>query len=139
RSGVGVEDECVHGMNPAWCATCRGVDEVARDRRGEDGFSGGSKQELLNQVCDAIGVKHVQIGVGSSLPSEVFDAAAAFAGVRRRSMPEIGEAIARKAGVSWGPDCDSRGSASGGGSTVTREGLGVLIRALSRLAPRDPD
>lgn len=127
----------MHGMNPAWCATCGGHDDGPRALRGEYGYAGGaSKQELLDQICDRIGIPRHQVGVGSSLPSEVFDAAATFAGVQRGSMPEISEAIAAKAGQAWGPSCDSRGSLSGGGSTVTREGLEVLLRSLAALPRR---
>lgn len=48
-------------------------------------------------------------------------------------MPEIGEAIARKAKLPWTASCDSRASRSGGGSTVTAEGLEVMVRALRKL------
>jgi hypothetical protein len=48
-------------------------------------------------------------------------------------MPQIGEALARKAGLTWTSDCDSRGTASGGGSTVTREGLDVINKAVAAL------
>ncbi len=49
-------------------------------------------------------------------------------------MPETGEAIAQKAGLTWGPDCDSRGTISGGGSTVTRDGLEVMLKSLRRIS-----
>ncbi len=97
-------------------------------------FTGGvTKAELLAEVCTVLGVPRARIGVGSSLPSQVFDEAARQVGVSYGSMPEIGEAVARRAGLAWTAACDSRGSLSGGGSTVTREGLSVLLDALRRL------
>lgn len=129
------DEECIHGMTRAWCATCTRTELAATSRTGEYGFHGGrSKQDLLDDVCDLLNIKRQPIGVGSSLPSDVFEAAARQAGVRVGSMPETGEAIANKAGIIWGPDCDSRGTISGGGSTVTREGLEVMFKSLRRLS-----
>ena len=48
-------------------------------------------------------------------------------------MPEIGRAIAERAGKTWTPACDSTVSLSGGGSTVTAVGLRVIVDALGRL------
>ena len=129
------DDECIHGMSASWCGICTGADGGASDRRGEYGFHGGgdSKQDLLDGVCRVLGIPTEPVGVGSSLPSHVFDEAARQAGVPGGSMPEIGERIAAKAELTWGPECDSRGSISGGGSTVTREGLRVLLDALRKI------
>jgi hypothetical protein len=131
------DDECVHGMTAAWCGICNGAEAsspVSRSRSGESGFHGGqSKQDLLDQLCQLLAVPRESVGRGSSLPSHVFDLAARRAGVRPGSMPEVGERIARKAGLTWGPDCDSRGTPSAGGSTVTREGLSVMNKALGML------
>jgi hypothetical protein len=74
--------------------------------------------------------------VGSSLPSDVFETAARRFGVAVGSMPEIGEGLAVKAGRSWSSDCDSRGSLSGGGSTVTAQGLEVMNRSIATLISR---
>lgn len=128
-------DDCKHGINPAWCAICSGLETgPARSSSGNYGYFGGqSKQDLLVAICDLLGIPRMSVGVGSSLPSEMFEAAAFAAGVPNASMPEIGEAIAVKAGLTWTPDCDSRGSSSGGGSTVTAEGLNVMLEALKRL------
>lgn len=51
-------------------------------------------------------------------------------------MPEIAETAARAAGITWSPDFDSRGSRSGGGSTVTHEGMVQLNRAIAKLESR---
>lgn len=128
------EDECVHGMNAAWCGLCTSPAPAPTARAGEYGFHGGeSKQDLLDEMCRLLGLPVESVGVGSSLPSHVFDEAARQSGVIPGSMPEIGEALAAKAGLRWSPDCDSRGSPSGGGSTVTRDGMRVIVDALGRL------
>jgi hypothetical protein len=130
-------DECIHGMDADWCGICTRIDDVPRAQLGEYGFRGGeSKQDLLNAICDQLGIPREPIGVGSSLPSYVFHVMAARTGVPSGSMPEIGQAVAETAGLTWGPDCDSRGSTSGGGSTVTMDGLRVLDQALARLLSR---
>lgn len=128
-------DECIHGMDPEWCATCNGADTAATSGRSiNTGFYGGeTKQDLLNELCDALGLPREPIGAGSSLPSLVFEAAARRAGVAIGSMPEVGQAIAEKAGKRWTAQCDSTGSPSGGGSTVTAVGLRVVIDSLGRL------
>lgn len=131
-------DECVHGMNPNWCAMCRAPrDQGARNMTGEYGLHGGrSKQDALNQFCDQLGIAREPVGRGSSLPSHVFEIAARRCAVPLGSMPEIGEAMATAAGLEWNSSCDSRGSISGGGSTVTLEGLDVLNRAIAILLAR---
>ena len=133
-----IDVECLHGMTPTWCGICKGMDTrsayaTTTNHRPDDG---PSKQDLLDKVCTLIGAPRVRIGEGSSLPASVFRAAARFTDVPVGSMPEVGQRITTKAGLSWGPDCDSRTTASAGGSTVTREGLDVMILALETLAAR---
>ncbi|GGB90011.1 hypothetical protein GCM10011314_32340 [Knoellia flava] len=124
-------------MNPDWCSTCRGHDEGAfGGGRGTALHGGQVKQDQLDRLCRQLGIPTVRVGVGSSLPSHVFEEAARQCGVPRGSMPEIGEALAARAGLSWTADCDSRGTVSGGGSTVTREGLDVINRAVAVLLRR---
>lgn len=129
------DDECIHGMNPTWCSTCtKAPGDAPRTRIGEYGFHGGaSKQDLLHTLCDLLGVPRQPVGRGSSLPSDVFEEAARQAGVPVGSMPEIGERIVTKAGRTWRADYDSRGTVSGGGSTVTFDGLEAMIEALRQL------
>lgn len=131
-----MSDECIHGTNRLWCAFCTHSEAVApASRFGEYGFHGGeTKQDVLNELCDLLGLPRESVARGSSLPSHVFATAAQRAGVPFGSMPEIGEAIAQKAGKEWGPDCDSRGTLSGGGSTVTLIGLRTVVDALRGLS-----
>ena len=131
-----MDDECVHGLDPAWCGLCLGHDDPTTSRAGDRGLHGGrTKQDALDDLCRLIGLPPHSVGEGSSLPSEVFVAAAKHVGVSSAgSMPEVCERIAAKAGERWGPACDSRGSTSGGGSTVTLAGLEMLIRAIDQLS-----
>lgn len=130
-------EDCVHGMNPEWCAVCQKTDHGDAHASGNYGyFRGQSKQDLLNQLTDQLGLQRETVGLGSSLPSSVFDAAAKRFGISYGSMPEIGEALAVQAGRPWNSDCDSRGSISGGGSTVTAQGLEVMNRSIATLIGR---
>lgn len=128
-------DECIHGTNPEWCGFCSPpANEAPSNRTGEYGFHGGrTKQDLLSELCQVLGLRAHRVGTGSSLPSEVFHVIATRFQLPNGSMPEIGRALAAKAEVAWGPDCDSTGSVSGGGSTVTAEGLEVMIRSVRKL------
>lgn len=92
-----------------------------------------TKQEALHQLCDVLGITRLSIGVGSSLPAELFDALALQAGVEPGPMPVVGRRVAEKAGLAWTSDCDSTASLSGGGSTVTLAGLRVLSQAIEAL------
>lgn len=92
-----------------------------------------TKREAVDRLCVLIGAEPMQVGVGSSLPSDLFDQLAGFAGVDSGPMPVVGQRVAEAAGLTWTTDCDSRNTASGGGSTVTLTGLQVLIEAASRL------
>lgn len=126
-------DDCIHGTNPEWCATCRNLDSSASSGSPGQPWGGETKQDVLDQICDRLAIPRHSVGVGSSLPSDVFEEIRSRLSISARSMPEIGEAAANLAGLDWTPECDSRGSISGGGSTVTLEGLRVIRSALTRL------
>jgi hypothetical protein len=124
-------------MTAAWCAICTKSDQTIAASPSSSGFwHGQSKQDLLDQLCEQLGLPHHRVGVGSSLPSAVFDELVRRFQVRPGSMPEVAEAVVRLANLDWTAGCDSRGSISGGGSTVTREGLEVLVKAVARLRGR---
>lgn len=128
-------DECPHGMDSAWCATCSKTDDTVRSRTGSYGFHGGeTKQDVLDDVTRLLRMSSRTVSVGSSLPSDVFQTAAKRVGVSAAgSMPEILERIVKKAGQSYSTSFDSRGTISGGGSTVTLEGIQALRGALRSL------
>lgn len=129
-------DECVHGMDATWCATCSKADDTVNVRAATSSFQGGElKQDVLNDITDMLGLRRYVLppGGGSSLPSEVFEAAAGRVDLPARSMPEICEAIVLKAGHTYSTSFDSRGSISGGGSTVTLQGMQAMRKALGVL------
>jgi len=94
-----------------------------------------TKQEALDRLCEILEIPQRLLRPGSTIPVAVFQAAASLAGINQQgSMPEIGEAVAARAGVAWDASCDSRDTPSGGGSTVTLEGMNRLIEALEILS-----
>lgn len=99
-------------------------------------FGGESKQELLDALCAVAGLPAAQNNRGSSTPSHVVRALTERYRLPYRSMPQGAEAVSRHAGVAWDASCDSRGSVSGGGSTVTITGLRRLLKAVQRLESR---
>ncbi|MFE7223416.1 hypothetical protein ACFU7D_01405 [Nocardioides sp. NPDC057577] len=76
----------------------------------------------------------MKVGIGSSLPAELFDRLTRFAGVDSGPMPVVGQRVAETTGLTWTDECDSRHTASGGGSTITLPGLHVLIEAVKELS-----
>lgn len=128
-------DECRHGIDPAWCATCSNTDDTTTNRTGSYGFQGGeTKQDVLDDITRMLGIPSREVSVGSSLPSDVFAAAATRVGVTTTgSMPEVLERVVAKAGHTYNSSFDSRGTISGGGSTVTLEGIQALRSALRAL------
>jgi len=115
-------------MTQAWCDVCRAPQLV---NTAADPHGGRSTQLLFDDLCALLEIPRYFPGPGST-PSRVFAAAAARADVAAGSMPEVGEAIAAKAGLIWGPGCDNRQSRDQG-TVVSREGVGVLVQAFKIL------
>ena len=127
-------DDCLHGIGSAWCSVCNKSPDAGSSRLQSSGFHGSeTKQDVLDDICRILGIPKRAVSVGSSLPSDVFSVAARQAGVSNGSMPEVCEAIVLKAGLTWSSSFDSRGSFSGGGSTVTLEGIQAMRKALAKL------
>lgn len=135
---------CIHGRNSAFCTMgCspvklpeRGAKRASapRDRGGEHGFHGGeTKQDVTNEICDLLGIARQTVSRGSSLPSDVFRLASERLGLPYENMPDACERIVLRAGREWSPDYDSRGTVSGGGSTVTLDGIQAVRAALRGL------
>lgn len=124
-------------MNPEWCAACRGDDDrsVSPPAQNRNVFGDG-KQAQLDRLCHQLSIPTVTARAGSTLPPEVFAAAAQACGVSVGTLPETSALIATKAGLKWTPSCATRATATSGGSTVTREGLVVLNRAVAVLLAR---
>lgn len=129
-------EDCVHGIALEWCGVCNKADSApGATRFGSYGYQGGeTKQDVLDDVCRLLKLPRQVVSLGSSLPSEVFAEAARQTGVMSGSMPEICEAIVKKAGHRYSNNFDSRATSSGGGSTVTLEGIQALRSALRALS-----
>lgn len=128
------EDECIHGMTKVWCEACRPRPDVEALPSGRAGDAGRSRQRLLDDLCDLLGVARYVAGPGSS-PQRVFAAAAERAEVEPGSMTDVSAAIATKAGLVWGPECDNR-ERRRHATAVTRDGVDVVVKALGILAAR---
>lgn len=106
--------------------------------RRRDSAGCETKQELLDAICHLADLDSLTNSTGSSTPSDMPRALSERFGVPPyRSMPETAEAVARLAGMQWDNTCDSRATPSGGGSTVTAEGLRRLRLAVRQLIGRD--
>lgn len=125
--------ECRHGMEREWCGTCSDETNRPRPKSVVTHRHTETKQDVLNDITDLLGMPRSRVSVGSSLPSDVFIEAAKRVGVPATSMPEICEGIILTAGMSYSRTFDSRDTVSGGGSTVTLEGAKALREALRTL------
>lgn len=98
-----------------------------------------SKETEIAAIARLVGIPDPGLGAGSSVPKALFD------GVCRRfdldtsgTMPAQAERIVRAANIPYVRSAfDSRDSASGGGSTVTLEGLQQIRTAAQRLIARE--
>lgn len=104
-----------------------------------------TKQKIIDDVSSYLGIGPFKVGKGSSEPSEFLvevGRALKIEGLDRKSKPDIARQIVENMGLTWGRDCDSKDSTSGGGSTVTLAGLNVLRDAVlkfqSGLQMRNP-
>lgn len=132
-----MSDDCRHGLNPEWCSSCRGDDDSAlAPAGGRPVVVGDGMQAQLDRLCRQLSIPSVKVGYRSSLPMEVFAAAATACGVTAGTIPETSASIASKSGGKWTPACDNRATPKGRATEVTREGLIVLNRAVGVLLAR---
>jgi hypothetical protein len=95
-----------------------------------------TKQQVIDDVCNTLKVGPFPVGKGSTEPAQFFQEVAHSLGIDvngASSKPVIARRIVEWAGLVWGPECDSRGTDSGGGSTVTLEGLRLVRSAVEKL------
>jgi hypothetical protein len=98
-----------------------------------------TKQELVNQISETAQLnKSYKLAKGSSIPSQFFvDLERKFGIPHSRGMESRAAAFCDFYDVEWDAACDSSLSASGGGGTVTRHGLEVLLSAVARAMERE--
>jgi hypothetical protein len=85
-----------------------------------------TKQEILDDIASMLRLPRWRVSTGSTEPREALVDIANALSVpvsRRSSKPEIAAAIAHAGGQSWDASCDSADTPSGGGGTITHEGL----------------
>lgn len=92
--------------------------------------SGMTKQELLEDICDAASLRTMHNSRGSSTPSNMPQALARRYRVLYDSMPKTAARITRAAGLAWDSTHDSQSTPSGGGSTIQLSGLRRLLEAV---------
>lgn len=97
---------------------------------------GITKQDVMNEISDCLGIARHSVSVGSTEPRAFLDEVASAIGLASedyRTKQHLAEGIARTLGESWDHTCDSRDQAYAGGGTVTLEGLQRISRGLQRL------
>lgn len=102
---------------------------------------GPTKQAIMNDISELLGIERFRVSRGSTEPREFFDAVAAAVGVAVDSSTSkqlLAEAVARRLGQEWDETCDSRHRPASGGGTVTGEGLRRILQGLqARAATED--
>jgi len=89
-----------------------------------------SKNQIIKEITDLLGLPLVETTVGSSIPSVFFSDVAGAMGIPIVSgMPVMARRIIENSGLLWHPDFSSENAPSGGGGTVTALGLLQLKNA----------
>lgn len=82
------------------------------------------KQDVVNEIRGLQGLPYLELSRGSSIPHEFFlDIAREIGLPLFGTMPQYAKAIIENSGMEWLPTYSSEKSKSGGGSTVTYDGL----------------
>ena len=96
---------------------------------------GITKQDVMNEISDCLGVARYSVSVGSTEPRAFLDEVATAIGLVSEdysSKQILAEKIARFLGEAWDSTCDSREHPQAGGGTVTLEGLQRILHGLQR-------
>jgi hypothetical protein len=82
------------------------------------------KRDVVNEIRDIQGMPRISLGRGSSVPRDFFESIAREMGLPiANTMPQYARSIIEHSGLVWQGGFSSEASRSGGGSTVTYEGL----------------
>jgi hypothetical protein len=94
-----------------------------------------TKESEITAIASLVGIPDPGLGVGSSVPKDLFDGVCARFGLDSSgTMPEQAQRIVTAADVPYRSDFfDSRGTPSMGGSTVTLQGLQAIKTAVQTL------
>lgn len=94
-----------------------------------------SKESEISAIAELVGIPDPGLGVGSSVPKALFDGVCARFGLDDSgTMPQQAQRIVTAANIPYNSTLfDSRGTPSGGGSTVTLGGLQQIREAVERL------
>ena len=96
-------------------------------------LTGGTKQGITDELCSLVGIDPIPLGPGSTEPKRLLVEVAVALGLppeARLTKLDIARSIVAAAGHQWLVSFDSTSSESGGGGTITTEGLiGVLEAA----------
>lgn len=98
---------------------------------------GFTKQEVLDEVSRLLEGPQFHVASGATEPREFFDFVIERLQIEVRpnaSKPELARLIAGATGGSWDRTCDSTASPSGGGGTVTNEGLRRVLESVQRFS-----
>ncbi len=100
---------------------------------------GLSKQSLVNEISAlALNSKTYTLSNGSSIPSNFFvDLEDRFGIPVAKGMESKAATFCDFFGVEWTKECDSSETPSGGGGTVTKKGLEVLLLAVKRALAKE--
>ena len=90
-----------------------------------------TKQAIMNEISGLLGMPEYEVSTGSSEPREFLIEVASQIGLSKLtsnlSKPEIAKAIVESYGEKWLIEYDSSGS------TVTKEGLKAVLRAVRNI------
>ena len=86
-----------------------------------------TKNSVIEEICWAIDIPVIKTTVGSSVPRKLFSDVLQYFGLPDNgSSIDAAELVVRKAQLEWKAEFDSRDSPSGGGGTITLDGLIAL-------------
>ena len=93
-----------------------------------------TKQDVMDDIAEMLGLPHEVVSSGSTEPRHFLDTVAGAMGVAHdeSTKPGLAASIAASEAQLWDASCDSTAAPSGGGSTVTLEGLRRLRAAAFR-------
>ena len=87
-------------------------------------MASSTKKEIVDEISNLVGVSPPALSTGSTEPKEIFEIINRELGLGINlgsSKPEFAREIVERAGLTWTPECESRGS------TVTVSGLLLVL------------